>query len=608
MNNMSDIMQHKPVFDEDDPRVKRVPNPNFGKSSTEEISAREVTQKRESQLEVDQSTGMTTVKENFNPVKRPGIDQVPDNITPDMIQHVGTNATPQHREETPKAAHPTFIPPNVEDEGEYYEEKIEYDSAKVAEKARQKVIQNHSVESQMGDIFADALNSEKAREKSAEQITSDPEAYRDKILAAGDIPESEVGMKTVVYDGTSTITETRTDITAKKQKEVNPVGNDMEDEMNDLVPSYTKDEDEEKEPVAADDELPDPADEDGYREYIRNLEVVNYSSEDSIVKTVRNRQLNVVPSGRNKTKFLNDQAFINNINKYKKDNFPIVAVPLVNSGFVVDIVGTGIVDLTQLYTRVDENTTRMEYEIEKMRTIIRSVVRAHPYIDPMQLRNMIHFYDYNLMAYAHICATLEEVEMVDNCDECGKPFRIKATSSSLLINKDEIEERAKAIEEADDINRFSLLTFNVTVETRNGFEVTLGHPSYAEYIKLQTDTRDYASKMDPIARSQFISVANQLYYIRKIKMTNNVTSSNIYQHYLAISTMSDEDFDLITDQIEKMQKSIMIPKFGIAKVTCPHCHTVKTNIQYSDLTDLVFYHSMVSTALKGSPKNNETME
>ena len=91
-------------------------------------------------------------------------------------------------------------------------------------------------------------------------------------------------------------------------------------------------------------------------------------------------------------------------------------------------------------------------------------------------------------------------------------------------------------------------------------------------------------------------------------MTNNVTSSNIYQHYLAISMMSDEDFDLISEQIEKMQKAIMIPKFGIAKVTCPHCHTVKTNIQYSDLTDLVFYHSMVSTALKGSLKNSETME
>ena len=166
---------------------------------------------------------------------------------------------------------------------------------------------------------------------------------------------------------------------------------------DDLVPSYDYEE-EENEPSADgtesnEEERPTAEQSDSdYAKYIKNLEVSTVEeAEDPILITVKKKaKVEPVSSGRmSKSKIVQDQAFLNAVNKFKRDNFRVVNVPLVNSGFSVDVVGTGPVDLTLLYRNIGQNTNDMEYELERMRTVLRNVVASHPQVDKNDLRNLL---------------------------------------------------------------------------------------------------------------------------------------------------------------------------------------------------------------------------
>ena len=444
---------------------------------------------------------------------------------------------------------------------------------------------NDAIYGSIADLAADALAQEEKRDAEAAEKLQNAE-YVESISE----PLNGVNGDKVVY---SSIPK------ATKKKDISETlfddGSDFDD--TELVPSY--EEDEEEIPEAEDTEAPDPSDEEKYGEYIRGLESARVNrQEKQVVKEIKSRNVEIVAVPKDKMRTAGDQSFLNAVNKFKKDNFAVVTVPLINSGFNASIVGTGVVDLNNLYLKVDQKTTVLDYQSEQMKVIMKNVVGTNPKINPNNLRNAIHFQDFQMMAFGHICATLNEVETVTNCTECGKPFHITSKPADLLMNMDELAEAAAKIDGAASTDEISLLSKNTVVRTDDNIVIYLGHPSYSESLRMMSAFRNYASEMSSNEQYRFNEALRLLYMIRKIELPGGMTSSNVYQNFVALSLLSSEDMSFLEREIDKMYKQIITPKFGIKEVTCPHCKKVNTNIAYDNLTDLLFYHTTVSKYLE----------
>lgn len=376
---------------------------------------------------------------------------------------------------------------------------------------------------------------------------------------------------------------------------------------DDLVPSYDYEE-EEDEPSADgvesnEEERPTAEQSDSeYAKYIKTLEVSTVEeAEDPILVTVKKKaKVEPVSSGRmSKSKIVQDQAFLNAVNKFKRDNFRVVNVPLVNSGFSVDVVGTGPVDLTLLYRNIGQNTNDMEYELERMRTVLRNVVASHPQVDKNDLRNLIHFSDYNMLVYGHIAATLKDVEHIHTCVDCGKDFHIVANSADLILNRDKLQERIAQIrncQNANDIKNNSLMITNQQVITSDGFIVNLGHPSYYEYIQYMTEMRDLANNndMSDTQKRRLGTMAGVISYVRSVIMPNGIHTNSLFQRFIAMTMLDEDDFSTVLAEIKKLADQIVVPRFGIKSVKCPYCGKENTDITYDNLSDLLFFHTTVT--------------
>ena len=376
---------------------------------------------------------------------------------------------------------------------------------------------------------------------------------------------------------------------------------------DDLVPSYDYEE-EENEPSADgtesnEEERPTAEQSDSeYAKYIKNLEVSTVEeAEDPILVTVKKKaKVEPVSSGRmSKSKIVQDQAFLNAVNKFKRDNFRVVNVPLVNSGFSVDVVGTGPVDLTLLYRNIGQNTNDMEYELERMRTVLRNVVASHPQVDKNDLRNLIHFSDYNMLVYGHIAATLKDVEHIHTCVDCGKDFHIVANSADLILNRDKLQERIAQLrncQNVNDIKNNSLMITNQQVITSDGFIVNLGHPSYYEYIQYMTEMRDLANstEMSDTQKRRVGTMGGVISYVRSVIMPNGIHTNSLFQRFIAMTMLDEDDFSTVLAEIKKLADQIVVPRFGIKSVKCPYCGKENTDITYDNLSDLLFFHTTVT--------------
>lgn len=376
---------------------------------------------------------------------------------------------------------------------------------------------------------------------------------------------------------------------------------------DDLVPSYDYEE-EEDEPSADgtesnEEERPTAEQSDSeYAKYIKNLEVSTVEeAEDPILVTVKKKaKVEPVSSGRmSKSKIVQDQAFLNAVNKFKRDNFRVVNVPLVNSGFSVDVVGTGPVDLTLLYRNIGQNTNDMEYELERMRTVLRNVVASHPQVDKNDLRNLIHFSDYNMLVYGHIAATLKDVEHIHTCVDCGKDFHIVANSADLILNRDKLQERIAQLrncQNVNDIKNNSLMITNQQVITSDGFIINLGHPSYYEYIQYMTEMRDLANNTDmsDTQKRRLGTMAGVISYVRSVIMPNGIHTNSLFQRFIAMTMLDEDDFSTVLAEIKKLADQIVVPRFGIKSVKCPYCGKENTDITYDNLSDLLFFHTTVT--------------
>lgn len=464
----------------------------------------------------------------------------------------------------------------------------EYEDAKVVkldeevafQEANQKIDERIAKnENMITDMLNAALSSEDAR---LEQLESDPES--DPMF------RYEIEKK---KRGGDVVTANREELAEDELQKTTS--------SDDFMPSYGADDDEIKsdKETKMDETNAEEEVEDEQTKYIRGLVNADTEPEGESAIEVKREQVITIKSNRDKSgKVVGDQAFLNAINKFKKDNFRVVTVPMVNSGFMLDVVGSGAVDITMLYMGVDENTSIIDYELEKMKTIIKNVVGTSPRIDPMQLKNMIHYNDYQMMAYGHICATLNEIASVHTCTGCGKDFRITANPNELILNLDELKDKIDMIRNAKSIADISLLAINKKITTEDGYEVVIGHPSYIDMINLFTAVKSYTSKLSQSEALRFNRMTQLISMIRSFKLPNGLRANNAYQIYYGLNLLSDESYKLVTNEIVDFAKKAIIPKFGIKRVKCPHCGKINTDIPFDKLDDMIFFHTTVTRTLK----------
>lgn len=433
-----------------------------------------------------------------------------------------------------------------------------------------------------------SLDSEKARVARRDAIDADP-ALKAKVFGT---PGSM-----------STIKETDDDRKRAAYKSDNPDIDPLE-----LLPSY--DEDEPITPTVknANDDDVDITEEEEL-EFIANLPVRNDEPAEKglAFRRTKEAKVEIVPERPNRTTSgLNNQAFTNAVTAFKKNNFSKVTVPLVNSGFKADLVGTGVMDLQALYNVVHKNTDRYEYEQSTMTTVIRNVVDTHPKIPPMQLSRHIHFADYHMLTYGHVCATLKSVETITNCPECGGAFHITSDPCNLLLNNDELLERCTAIEGAERIEDNSLMTFSKKLTTENGIVITLAHPSYSEYLRCLKGYLDFGEGLSSYDQDRFAEMFDILIMTRQVWLPTAVATSNIMQVFTALGLISDRDMVTLYDEVQKMNKDIIRPRFGIRKVVCPHCKREIKDLPFGSMEDLLFLHIRNSAVLHRAAERMET--
>ncbi|MCM1230133.1 MAG: hypothetical protein NC489_08370 [Ruminococcus flavefaciens] len=434
---------------------------------------------------------------------------------------------------------------------------------------------------------SEAVRAEEERMKRLEATLSLPDDHPDKQKLLGD-------RKQMVADAQLDDTERRqADRTLEGVSGYDP-------EM--LVPSYEMSDEEEDAatPKAEDKADPIPGDDD-YGEFVRSLPLEHYIPTKTPVVTTK-REPTVVEkvddwNKKKNSQPLGDQAFFNAVAKFKKNNFGVKTIPLVNSGFFVDIVGSGVVDMQNMYMNVDKNTRMYDYQMEQMRVLIQNIVGTSPKINPNVLRDKIHYEDFDMIAYGHICATLDKVESVANCTECGKAFRMNGAPGELLLNMDELAEKAAQIRAADSIESVSLLSKYRVVNCVNGMTVTLGHPSYANGLGILNSFAAYYNNLPPLEANRFNSLLGTMRMIRKITLPNGIHTNSLLQIYEAIKLMTQEDLELVQHEISKMRKDVLKPKFGVREVRCPHCGKIVKNVEYEDLMNMLFFHTQLSGLL-----------
>ena len=110
--------------------------------------------------------------------------------------------------------------------------------------------------------------------------------------------------------------------------------------------------------------------------------------------------------------------------------------------------------------------------------------------------------------------------------------------------------------------------------------------------------------MTPADGRRFESMLQTLYMVRKIRLPNGIPTNTIYQNYMAINMMDTSDLQLINKEVEKMQKEIIRPEFGIREALCPHCKKIVKNIAYRNILDLLFLHTQLSGFLNQTAEGN----
>lgn len=295
-----------------------------------------------------------------------------------------------------------------------------------------------------------------------------------------------------------------------------------------------------------------------------------------------------------------DQSFANMVAEFKKKSNRVVRVPLVNSGFFADVVGTGAQDMIMLYGSTESGATALKYEIEKMKTVIKGVVGTTPNVRPENLGSSIHYTDYQMLAYGRLCATFDKINSIGTCSECGNEFKFSRRPESFLLNADELEPHMNSIRNGT-ISENSLLSKDRKFEFPNsGITVVMGHPNYIDMIHIFNSMLTYSFDnkhiMSEVDERMFAQTSRFRSLIRSIMLPNGLKANTEYQKYIVLKMLDSSEFAELRHTAKEYEEQIVVPKFGVKGLICPHCKK-SVSIEIDNIEALIFFHSTVFQAM-----------
>lgn len=361
--------------------------------------------------------------------------------------------------------------------------------------------------------------------------------------------------------------------------------------LSDFVPDYDTDDEDAEDDVVDAEEKEEPQ-----KRFADSPRISADKTDDSRNFMVKHEghRAEIVKRGKNEA--LGDKAFINALNKVKKQVYSTVTIPLVNSGFFAEVQGAGIIDILQLYRDKVSNTESLEYDIERMRAMIKGIKSTIPAnVDPLQITASIHQSDYQMLALAYAHATMKHFTIPQTCTnkDCREIFNIEARPIDAILNIDEINEKVATMRDATDYREISLLNDIITIEMENGCVVEIGHPTFLDYLILINSIKSVA-EADEAEGLKYATHLKTISMIRKISIPGGLKTSNPYQVFKALSLITEEDFPLVDKAVIELQESVIVPKFGIEAVRCPVCQHVNTNIHIDNIDDMVFFNIMAT--------------
>ena len=347
------------------------------------------------------------------------------------------------------------------------------------------------------------------------------------------------------------------------------------------------------------------------KEFLGMSEVTVEPDQAPVVKVIQRRtEISRDEKSNGRVKELGDDAFLNALTKARRKSFRVIELPLINSGFTVELNGLGSGDLYSLYSLIETyergSLGLMEYMEAQMKTIAKAIVKIRPYFDPSKLHSMVHYADLNLLMYGIVTATLDEAKYpVDACEFCGKSFRITVPSTDIILNKDELQDRIDAIRSANKIEETSLLEKHCMMTFESGYEVVLGHASVADQYRLMRSINAYTNnnKLSEVDKVELVEYGGQLTWIRSIVSPSGIKAKGAYQTTKLLTMMDDDERKQITSNIIKLQKDLYPLRLGVKNVKCPHCGKIIPEVLTPGLGNLVFFQRLASQGQIINEKN-----
>lgn len=303
-----------------------------------------------------------------------------------------------------------------------------------------------------------------------------------------------------------------------------------------------------------------------FRKYIHDQEVLT---------KVENRKLSAITDPAEFEKLLNKAR-----KKYRNK----VSMPLVNSGILVDFIGAGAFDYTEIYS-TDPDDSTLEDTLKRMKVMMNNIINVSPKIAPSDVIKTINYVDYQLASLGFAAATVPDVEFPATC-ECNTSFLIRTKTIDTILNSKELEDRWTTVDALPKEER--IFRKDITVTLFDGYvEIYLTTPNFK---RVKDGFTAIARMNDP----KVSELATMIVNIDQIIIGDSIVKGEI-NIFKFLNTLTDEEITVIRDALEELYKDIVIPQFGV-KANCPNCNKENV-IKIGSVEEMVFFHLYMSRML-----------
>jgi hypothetical protein len=377
--------------------------------------------------------------------------------------------------------------------------------------------------------------------------------------------------------------------------ETTSVGAGVAEEDFEVSPLYEDDETVE--------ESPGVNDEDSIMDIFREENIVKLTESETVFsKRIRKPEAVISVSEKKLRMISDDVEFEKELARAKRRYSTSVKLPLPNSGVEIELIGVGAFDFERIYA-IPPESTEYTHELERMKTIIRSIVGSTPKIPPSKIADSISYMDHQMMTYGLVAATVKDIRYPHICVEskCLKNMTVEANVGELLLN-------AQAIEDAHNSNMLQYpdpkdIPFrkDYRIDLKNGdMVIHMRLPSYLRTRKSLIEING-AIKNDQIPKES-IELLSIIIFIEKIEFNGFVVDSPL-KILKVINLLAKDEYKKILEVFTEMNKGLINPVFGIPTFKCPACGTDQ-NISIDAIEELVFFHLLALTQSEQMKRNS----